>query len=84
MTKWQYLILSLFQNEPDDEHSAKDLGMRWGKNSGVFFATLQELEKEGWLMSRRDGRFRYYKLAPLGKTEGMRELHEFERLRGAK
>ncbi len=58
----QSLLLAILAENPQKEYFLQELGRLIGKKPGVFQRGLNSLEKQGWVVSRRQGTLRLFKI----------------------
>lgn len=58
----QTLILAILSENPQKEYYLHEIGRLIGKEPGVFQLGLNSLEKQGWVLSRRQGTLRLFKI----------------------
>ena len=61
-TNNQSLLLAILAENPRKEDFLQELGRLIGKKPGVFQRGLNSLEKQGWVVSRRQGTLRLFKI----------------------
>ena len=61
-TNNQSLLLAILAENPRKEYFLQELGRLIGKKPGVFQRGLNSLEKQGWVVSRRQGPLRLFKI----------------------
>ena len=61
-TSYQSQILAILSSTPEKEYYLSELGEMLGKHPGVFQRGLNSLEKQGWIMSRKRGGQRLFKI----------------------
>ncbi len=61
-TPAQLSLLAVLSEDPGREYHLHELGRRIGKKPGVFQHGIDSLERQGWLVSRRLGNLRLFKL----------------------
>jgi predicted nucleotidyltransferase len=58
----QSLILAILSENPQKEYYLHELGRLIGKKPGVFQIGINSLEKQGWILSRKQGTLRLFKI----------------------
>lgn len=58
----QSLILAILSENPQREYYLHELGRLMGKKPGVFQIGINSLEKQGWVVSRKQGTMRLFKI----------------------
>ena len=58
----QFLILSILSENPQREYHLQELGRLVGVKPGVFQAGINSLEKQGLVISRKQGTLRLFKI----------------------
>lgn len=58
----QSLILAILFENPQREYYLHELGRLVGKKPGVFQIGINSLEKQGWVVSRKQGPLRLFKI----------------------
>ncbi len=58
----QTLILAILSENPQKEYYLQELGRLVGKKPGVFQIGLNSLERQGWVLSRKQGTLRLFKI----------------------
>ena len=58
----QTLILAILAEDPAKELHLQELGRLLGKKPGVFQRGLNSLEEQGWVISRRQGNLRLFRI----------------------
>ena len=61
-TSHQSLVLAILSENPQKEHHLHELGRLVGKKPGVFQRGINSLEKQGLLISRKEGNLRLFKI----------------------
>ena len=61
-TENQSIILAILSENPQREYYLQELGRMIGKKPGVFQRGLNSLEKQGWIVSRRQGSLRLFRI----------------------
>ena len=61
-TSYQSQILAILSSTPEKEYYLSELREMLGKHPGVFQRGLNSLEKQGWIMSRKRGGQRLFKI----------------------
>ena len=58
----QSLILAILSENPQREYYLRELGRLVGKKPGVFQIGINSLEKQGWVVSRKQGPLRLFRI----------------------
>ena len=58
----QILILAILSENPQKEYYLQEIGRLLGKKPGVFQIGINSLEKQGWVVSRKQGPLRLFKI----------------------
>ena len=61
-TVYQSQILAILSDSPETEYYLSELGGMMGKHPGVFQRGINSLEKQGWILSRKRGGQRLFKI----------------------
>ncbi len=61
-TPYQSHILLILSESPETEYYLSELGGMLGKHPGVFQRGVNSLEKQGWILSRKRGAQRLFKI----------------------
>jgi len=61
-TIYQSQILAILSDNPETEYYLSELGGMIGKHPGVFQRGINSLEKQGWILSRKRGSQRLFKI----------------------
>ena len=61
-TPYQSQILAILSDNPETEYYLSELGGMIGKHPGVFQRGINSLEKQGWILSRKRGGQRLFKI----------------------
>ena len=61
-TPYQSQILAILSDNPETEYYLSELGCMIGKHPGVFQRGINSLEKQGWILSRKRGGQRLFKI----------------------
>jgi len=62
LTNNQSLLLAILAENPQKEYFLQELGRLIGKKPGFFQRGINSLEKLGWVVSRRQGTLRLFKI----------------------
>ncbi|MFZ5800176.1 MAG: TolC family protein [Candidatus Omnitrophota bacterium] len=62
LSKNKYRLLKLFYGHPEEEFYIQEIGRRLGKKPGVFQRALDDLDKDGLLLSHYKANARFFRL----------------------
>lgn len=75
------IILKEFFENPDDKYSIRELSRILGINHTTVRQHLNKLEKEGYLVSIKEGVYTFYKLILNKKTLNLKLYYNLEKIR---
>ena len=70
----QLAILAILSENPQKEHHLHEIGRILGKSPGVFQRGINSLEQQGWLVSRKVGNLRLFRI---NENQPFKEFFEF-------